>query len=126
MSRTFILDGNDFDTLEGFYDVFEVVALQGVAWGRNLDAFDDALSGGVGLFASGDTIIWKNSQRSRECLGYKETIRQLERQLAESDPSQHDSIMLAIELAKNEKGETVFNWLQEIITEHSDIHVRFE
>jgi hypothetical protein len=34
--------------------------------------------------------------------------------------------MLAIELAKNEKGETVFNWLQEIITEHSDIHVRFE
>lgn len=126
MSRTFILDGNDFDTLEVFYDVFEVVALQGVAWGRNLDAFDDALSGGVGLFASGDTIIWENSQRSRECLGYKETIRQLERQLAESDPSQHDSIMLAIELAKNEKGETVFNWLQEIITEHSDIHVRFE
>lgn len=126
MSRTFILDGNDFDTLEGFYDVFGAIALPGVAWGRNLDAFDDALSGGVGQFESGDTIVWKNSRHSRECLGYKETIRQLERQLAESDPSQHDSIILAIELAKNERGETVFNWLQEIITEHSDIHVRFE
>ena len=126
MSHTFTIDGEKFSTLEGFYDEFTTVVIPGTLWGKNLDAFDDVLSGGVGQFTPGDTIIWKNSERSRECLGYKETIRQLERQLAESDPSQHESILLAIELAKGEKGETVFNWLQEIITEHNDINVRFD
>ncbi len=126
MSQKFIIDGEKFTTLEGFYDEFTSVVLPGVEWGKNLDAFDDVLSGGIGQFAAGDTIVWKNSQLSRARLGYNETIRQLERQLTESDSSQHESILLAIELAKNERGETVFNWLQEILTEHSDIVIRFE
>lgn len=126
MPQTYIIDGEKFTSLEGFYDEFTSVVLPDITWGKNLDAFDDVLSGGIGQFAPGDTIVWKNSQISRERLGYKETIRQLERQMAESDPSQHESILLAIELAKGEKGETVFNWLQEILTEHSDIHIRFE
>lgn len=126
MSHTYTIDGEKFTTLEGFYDAFTEAALPGVAWGKNLDAFDDVLGGGIGQFKSGDTLIWKNSQLSRERLGYQETIRQLERQLSESDPTQHESILLAIELAKGEKGETVFNWLQEIMTEHPEIHIHFE
>ena len=126
MSHTFIIDGNNFTTLEGFYEEFSSAVLPGIMWGKNLDAFDDVLYGGFGELAGGDTIIWKNSQRSREQLGYRETVRQLERQLQSAHPSSHESILLAIELAKNIKGETVFNWLQEIITEHPELQIRFE
>jgi RNAse (barnase) inhibitor barstar len=126
MSHTYTIDGDNFTTLEGFYDEFGDAVLPGINWGKNLDAWGDVLSGGVGQWREGDTLVWKNSQHSRERLGYRETIRQLERQLSESDPSQYESILLAIELAKSGKGETVFNWLQEILTEHPEIHIRFE
>jgi RNAse (barnase) inhibitor barstar len=119
--RTFIIDGKDFTTLEGFYDVFGRTVLPGVTWGRNLDAFDDALFGDVGDLHSGDTIVWKNPMLSRMCLGYDETVRQLERQFLGADPSQHNGIREAIALAKTKKGETVFDWLVEIFREHEDI-----
>lgn len=119
--RTFIIDGKDFVNLEGFYDVFGRTVLPGVEWGRNLDAFDNVLFGDMGDLHSGDTITWKNPMLSRMCLGYDETVRQLERQLREADASQHDAIHEAILLAKSKKGETVFDWLVEIFREHEDI-----
>lgn len=120
-SRTFTIDGRDFRTLEEFYDVFGKTVLANISWGRNLDALDDMLSGTEGGIRDGDTIVWKNPMLSRMCLGYDETVRQLERLLREADASHHASIRDALVLAKTKKGETVFDWLVEIFREHDEV-----
>lgn len=118
---TFVIDGKEFATLEGFYDVLGRTLQLGENWGRNLDALDEVLCGGVGALKHGDTILWKNPMLSRMCLGYDETVRQLERQLREADVSQHSAIFEAIALAKTKKGETVFDWLVEIFRDHDEV-----
>jgi hypothetical protein len=45
---TYEIDGADFSTLDEFYDEISRVVIPEVYWGRNLDAFDDILSGGFG------------------------------------------------------------------------------
>lgn len=42
------IDGKDFTSLDGFYDAISSQVIPGVAWGRNLDAFNDILRGGFG------------------------------------------------------------------------------
>ncbi len=126
MSRTFTIDGTKFSSLKEFYETFGKEALQGVSWGKNLDAFDDALSGGVGAISPGDTVIWRFSTLSRLRLGYDETVRSLEAQLRAAHPSQHASIKEALEEAKAKRGETAFDWLVAILREHPDIELRLE
>jgi RNAse (barnase) inhibitor barstar len=76
--RTYIIDGNHFDDLDGFYDEISRVLIPGELWGRNLDAFNDILRGGFGTPEEGFILIWKNSARSRRMLSYDETIKFLE------------------------------------------------
>ena len=40
-------------------------------WGRNLNAFNDLLRGGFGVFEVGEEVelVWRSSARSREILG---------------------------------------------------------
>jgi RNAse (barnase) inhibitor barstar len=121
MGRTFVIDGANFDSLSGFYDALEREALVDATWGRNLDALDDALSGGVGAIGPGDTIEWKNASLSSERLGYRETAHHLKQQLAFAHPSQHDSLRLAIALAEQGTGQTAFDWILEIFREHPDV-----
>lgn len=66
---TYEIDGRDFSTLEEFYEVVSRVLIPGAEWGHNLDAFNDILRGGFGTPDGGFVLRWKNSDRSRECLG---------------------------------------------------------
>lgn len=68
-----IFDGNNFSDIESFYNevtrVFNPVS--GVD-GRNLDALQDLLWGGMGLheFKQPIEIHWLNSTKSRKDFGY--------------------------------------------------------
>jgi RNAse (barnase) inhibitor barstar len=115
----FLIDGNNFSTLEEFFDEVERVLIPGKSWGRNLDAFDDLLRGGFGTPEGGFVLMWLHSERSRQHLGYDETIRQLELRLTTSHPSSRDAIMQDLQLARNRTGPTVFDWITTIIREHS-------
>ena len=42
------INGQDFSTLEEFYDVIERELIPGVKWGRNLNALNDIFRGGFG------------------------------------------------------------------------------
>lgn len=55
MRKEFVIDGNNFDTLNGFYDEVEAVFTSKLSWkiGRNLDAFNDILRGGFGRHEEG-------------------------------------------------------------------------
>lgn len=112
------IDGTRFSTLEGFYDEVSRVLTPGAFWGHNLDAFNDILRGGFGTVEEGFTLVWKNSDVSRQRLGYPETVRQLELRLARCHPSNREYVAQDLEAAKRREGPTAFDWLVEIIRMH--------
>lgn len=68
MKPTFEIDGSEFASLGEFYDLITDRLLKGATWGRNLDAFNDILSGGFGTPEQGFVIEWKNHEVSRRLL----------------------------------------------------------
>lgn len=65
--QVFVLDGARFDDLAGFYREITAVLSLSSEWGRNLDAWNDVLRGGMGTPRAGFVLVWKASARSR-CL----------------------------------------------------------
>ena len=70
--KEFILDGNNFDNLEGFYEEIDKLFTKDLKWktGHNYDAFNDLLRGGFGVFDEGPILIkWLNYKKSKKDLG---------------------------------------------------------
>lgn len=118
----FVIDGADFDSLEGFFCEISRMLIPEVSWGPNLnlDAFNDILRGGFGTPDEGFILCWRNSDISRQRLGYEETVRQLEKRLTRCHPSNVPHIQDELEQAKRHQGPTVFDWLVEIIRTHGE------
>ncbi|HEV2117538.1 MAG TPA: barstar family protein [Terriglobales bacterium] len=113
------IDGDRFSMLEEFYDEISQVLIPGSYWGRNLEAFNDILRGGLGTPEGGFVLVWKNSQLSRERLGYSEAVRQLRKQLETCHPSNRERITRELDEARHGRGPTVFDELLEIISIHA-------
>lgn len=122
------IDGNNFSTLEEFAVEFTNKLNLSSQWNGNLDAFNDILHGGFGTPEEGFTLLWKNSAKSKEKLGYAETVRQLEKRLLTCHPNNRIYTKQLIEQAKQNKSSTVFDWLIEIINDesHKDIEIRLQ
>ncbi|WP_397568794.1 inositol monophosphatase family protein [Schlesneria sp. T3-172] len=118
LRKTYEIDGENFNTLEEFYDEIERVLIPGVAWGRNLDAFNDLLRGGMGTPPGGFILRWKNAAKSKVRLGFVETIRQLEARLKNCHPANRSVVQQDLKLARSGHGATVFDWLVEAIRDH--------
>jgi RNAse (barnase) inhibitor barstar len=114
----YTIDGAHFTTLEGFYGEVSRILIPGAAWGHNLDAFNDILSGGFGTPDDGFILRWMNTELSRRHLGHAETVRQLEKRLARCHPSNRASVAADLKDARQGRGPTVFDWLVEIIRRH--------
>jgi RNAse (barnase) inhibitor barstar len=112
------LDGECFDTLAGFARHFSDRVLVNHAWDGNLDAFNDILRGGFGTPDEGFTLVWRNSELSRQRLGYSETVRFLEGRALHCLPANRAAIAADLERARMRQGRTVFDWLVEIISDH--------
>jgi RNAse (barnase) inhibitor barstar len=73
MTKEIIIDGNNFATLTEFYDEVENKLTKGLGWkiGRNLNAFNDVLSGGFGIHDNEEQIKikWINAGKSKADLG---------------------------------------------------------
>ncbi len=73
-------DGSKFIDLESFYDEIDNVLTKCLKWktGHNLDAFNDLLRGGFGVYGHEEPIIlvWKNFAHSTKLLG-KELVETL-------------------------------------------------
>jgi len=72
------IDGERFHDFEGFGREFSKL-LSDYEWRGNLNAFNDILRGGFGTPEDGFVLRWLNSAKSREDLGWVETIAFLER-----------------------------------------------
>ena len=73
MRKSFIIDGENFNTIDGFYNEIENVFTSTLDWeiGRNLNSFNDILRGGFGKHHYGEPILikWLNYQKSERDLG---------------------------------------------------------
>ena len=116
--KTYEIDGANFDSLDGFYDEFSHKVIPDAAWGRNWAAFNDVLFGGFGTPAGGFTLVWRNSQLSRERLGREETIRNLHQKLRTCHSTARDDVRREISIAERGEGPTLFDELVELIESH--------
>ena len=107
--RVYEIDGARFSNLQEFAAEFTHVLLKDYEWTGNLDAFNDILRGGFGTPDGGFILKWKNSELSRERLGYAATIAWYE---------QRPGLVAERELAKRHTGGTLFDWLIEIVQVH--------
>ena len=151
----YIIDGDRFSDLEGFYDEVEQHLIPDTFWGRNLDAFNDILRGGVGLPRT-FILVWKNIDKSQARLGHEQTGKrfqdkkqefienslQNERKSHPESQNLSDEILLEklakqyqeyftymddnISLARQKQGRTLFDQIIEIIAENKNVEFRTE
>lgn len=123
--KEIIVYGDKFNDIEGFYNEIDMVLTKDLSWktGHNLDAFNDLLHGGFGAHEYGEPIIitWKNANKSRDDLGYKATVKHYENMLKTCYPTNIDYVRDLLKSAKQEKGDTLFDIIIEIIKEHEEI-----
>lgn len=105
-----VLDGSRVQSLDDVFDEVSQVAGAAYGGGRNLDALDEWFRAG----SQPPQVRWREVERLRAALGYAETVRQLERQLATCHPSHRDSLLQELDDARRGVGPTVFDWLRDL------------
>lgn len=125
--KTFIINGNNFSDLQGFYDEVVNVLTKNFTdkFGRNMNAFDDILLGGFCKFEYQEKIIfiWKNAKKSQKDLGWPETIKYIENKLKRCNSRNLKSIENDLKLAKEGKGQTLFEIIVDKIKKQK--HIKF-
>lgn len=123
MRLELIIDGSHFSDMEGFYDeVIKVFTRDADGMGRNLNAFNDMLRGGFGVFEYGTpiTVKWLNADKSRNDLGYEATVLQYEKALGKCPDENKAFIQEKLADARNGRGETLFDVIVGIILDNED------
>ena len=73
--QTITINGDNFSDLESFYDEIDRVLTKDLDWqtGHNLDAFNDLLRGGFGVYEYSEPvkIVWTHFSDSKDKLGNK-------------------------------------------------------
>lgn len=121
--QEYVLDGERFNTLEEFYAEIGRVFVNGEPWGENLTALNNLLHGDFGLIPEEFRLIWRNAGRSRERLGYTETIRQLTSQLRDCHPTVLIKTAWALRAALRFQGPTLFEQLVTLIGKHPKVQL---
>lgn len=123
-----IINGDNFADLESFYVEIDRVLTKDLDWetGHNLDAFNDLLRGGFGAYEYEEPIglIWTNISKSKADLGLDATKKWYERKIAESKVENQQFFKDKLKELTENKGQTLFDTILEIISEHK--HIEFE
>jgi hypothetical protein len=85
--------------------------------GRNLDAFNDVLRGGFGVYEYAEPVrlIWLHSNKSRKDLGRKETVKYLTAKLTTCHSANVESVKGDLVLAEAHTGKTLFDLIIDIV-----------
>jgi len=77
LKQLIVIDGNHFDSIKSFYKEIDRLLTKGLKWetGHNLNAFNDLLRGGFGVYEYEEEVEvkWVNFSRSRNTLGQEMT-----------------------------------------------------
>ncbi len=124
-----VIHGGHFSSLDGFYEEASSVLMKDVDWKvGTLDGFDDILYGCFGVFGNKEKIeiIWKESQKSKEDLGFAATHEFYENKIRQGQPFNIQLIQQKLDELEEGKGQTLFEILLEIIESHKNITLILE
>jgi hypothetical protein len=116
-----VINGSHFSNLEAFYEEASLLFLKDEDWKvGTLDGFDDILYGYEG------EIIWKDSRKSREDLGFDLTKEFYENKILQGKPFNVTLIQQKLDDLISGNGQTLFEILIEIIESHKNIKLFLE
>lgn len=124
-----VIHGGHFSSLRGFYEEASSVLMKDTDWKvGTLDGFDDILYGGFGVIEGKEEIeiLWKESEKSKEDLGYEATREFYENKIRQGKPFNIELIQQKLDDLNEGKGQTLFDILVEIIESHANITLRLE
>lgn len=124
-----VIHGGHFSSLGGFYEEVSSVLMKHTDWKvGTLDGFDDILYGGFGVIESKEEIeiLWKESEKSKEDLGYEATREFYENKIRQGKHFNIELIQQKLDDLNEGKGQTLFDILVEIIESHANITLRLE
>jgi len=127
--KMIVIHGGHFSSLSGFYEEASSVLMKDADWKvGTLDGFDDILYGGFGVFENKEEIeiIWKESQKSKEDLGFATTHEFYENKIRQGQPFNIKLIQQKLNELEEGKGQTLFEILVEIIESHKNITLILE
>ncbi|QIB69431.1 Barstar (barnase inhibitor) [Aminipila butyrica] len=91
--KSFIIDGNNFSNLDGFFCEIDKLLTKNLDWktGHNFNAFNDLLRGDFGAHSYEEPILlkWINYNKSKACLG-NDIILQIIEIILDCNNSGHD------------------------------------
>ncbi|WP_160137579.1 ribonuclease inhibitor [Chryseobacterium sp. c4a] len=127
--KMIVIHGGHFSSLDGFYEEVSKVLMKDTDWKvGTLDGFDDILYGGFGVFESKEEIeiVWKESQKSKDDLGFKATQKFYENKIRQGKPFNIELIRQKLNDLTEGKGQTLFEILIEIIESHKNITLKLD
>ncbi|WP_265428431.1 ribonuclease inhibitor [Chryseobacterium sp. YIM B08800] len=111
-----VINGGHFSDLEGFYQEISQLFMKDEDWKvGTLDGFDDI------LYGVETDIVWKDSQKSKEDLGFDLTKEFYENKIRQGKPFNVQLIQQKLDELIAGKGQTLFEILIEIIESHKNI-----
>lgn len=126
--KTITIYADNFSDLAGFYEEMDKLFMKDVDWklGHSLDALNDILYGGFGVFNPGEqiTVIWNNSSKSKKDLGLEETTRNYQMKINKGYPYNVNLFQEKLAEIKNGNGQLLFDIIIEIFKDHKNIELR--
>ena len=119
--KSAIINGSNFSDLSGFYNEVSNVFMKDEDWKvGTLDGFDDILYGFEG------EIIWRESEKSKQDLGFEATKIFYENKIKQGKPFNVELIQQKLDDLIDGNGQTLFEILVEIIESHKNITLILE
>lgn len=111
-----VINGGHFSDLEGFYEEISQLFMKDEDWKvGTLDGFDDI------LYGVKTDITWKDSQKSKEDLGFDLTKEFYENKIKQGKPFNVKLIQQKLDELIAGNGQTLFEILIEIIESHKNV-----
>jgi len=114
--KSAVINGSRFSDLLGFYEEVSDVLMKDADWKvGTLDGFDDILYGFEG------EIIWRESEKSKQDLGFEATKIFYENKIKQGKPFNVELIQQKLDDLIDGNGQTLFEILIEILESHQNI-----
>jgi len=111
-----VINGSHFSDLKGFYEEVSQLFMKDEDWKvGTLDGFNDI------LYGVETDITWKDSQKSKEDLGFDLTKEFYENKIRKGKPFNIKLIQQKLDELIDGNGQTLFEILIEIIQSHKNI-----
>ena len=127
---TIQINAHNFSDLPTFYDEMNRLFMKDVDWkmGHSLDALNDILYGGFGVFNPGEPVLvrWLNASKSRADLGTDETKKNYQMKIEQGYPYNVKLFQEKLTELENDQGQTLFDIIIEIFTDHKNIELKLQ